>query len=119
MTLLINHCRPEEIKMPHPLLIFSQSDYLIQVVDKKSHTEWQTVQIQIHIELSDGDILQWWWGGNDRLFKMAAKSSTGTNTDEFAMGSLASSGLAEGDYASKHLRTPTRTASAQQSGVID
>ena len=26
---------------------FSQSDYLIQIVDIKSHTEWQTVQIQI------------------------------------------------------------------------
>ena len=33
--------------MPHPLPIFSQSDYLIQVVDINSHTEWQTVQIQI------------------------------------------------------------------------
>ena len=33
--------------MPHPLLIFSQSDYLIQVVDTNSNTEWQTVQIQI------------------------------------------------------------------------
>ena len=33
--------------MPHPLLIFSQSDYLIQVVDINSHTECQTVQIQI------------------------------------------------------------------------
>ena len=32
--------------MPHPL-IFSQSDYLIQVVDINSHTECQTVQIQI------------------------------------------------------------------------
>ena len=33
--------------MSHPLLIVSQSDYLIQVVDTNSHTEWQTVQIQI------------------------------------------------------------------------
>ena len=33
--------------MPHPLLIVSQSDYLIQTVDISSHTEWQTVQIQI------------------------------------------------------------------------
>ena len=33
--------------MLHPLLIFSQSDYLIQFVDTNSHTEWQTVQIQI------------------------------------------------------------------------
>ena len=33
--------------MPCPLLIFSQSDYLIQIIDTNSHTEWQTVQIQI------------------------------------------------------------------------
>ena len=33
--------------MLRPLLIYSQSDYLIQVVDMNSHTEWQTVQIQI------------------------------------------------------------------------
>ena len=33
--------------MPHPFLIASQSDYLIQIVDINSHTEWQTVQIQI------------------------------------------------------------------------
>ena len=33
--------------MPCPLLIFSQSDYLIQVVDINFNTEWQTVQIQI------------------------------------------------------------------------
>ena len=33
--------------MPRPLLIFSQSDYSIQVVDTNSHSEWQTVQIQI------------------------------------------------------------------------
>ena len=30
-----------------PFLIFSQSDYLIQVVAINSHTKWQTVQIQI------------------------------------------------------------------------
>ena len=35
------------IKLPHPLLIFSQSDYLIQIADINSHTEWQTVQIHI------------------------------------------------------------------------
>ena len=29
-----------------PTLIFCQSDYLIQVVDTNSNTEWQTVQIQ-------------------------------------------------------------------------
>ena len=33
--------------MPCPFPIFSQSDYLIQVVDINSNTEWQTVQIQI------------------------------------------------------------------------
>ena len=33
--------------MPRPLLIVSQSDYLIQTVDKVSHIEWQTAQIQI------------------------------------------------------------------------
>ena len=33
--------------MPHPLLIFSQSDYWIKIVDRNSHTDWQTVQIQI------------------------------------------------------------------------
>ena len=33
--------------MPGPFQIFNQSDYLIQVVDINSHTEWQTVQIQI------------------------------------------------------------------------
>ena len=43
----INPCHAELIKMPLPLPIFSQSVYLIQVVDINSHTEWQTVQIQI------------------------------------------------------------------------
>ena len=33
--------------MQHPLLIVSQSDHLIHVVDTSSNTEWQTVQIQI------------------------------------------------------------------------
>ena len=37
--------------MPHPLLIFSQSDYLIQVIDTNSHSQWQTVQIQISCQL--------------------------------------------------------------------
>ena len=32
---------------PLPLLILSQSDYLIQIVAINSHTKWQTVQIQI------------------------------------------------------------------------
>ena len=34
-------------KLPRILLIFSQLDYLIQVVDTNSNTDWQTVQIQI------------------------------------------------------------------------
>ena len=42
-----NPCHAEEIMLPHPLLIFSQSDYLIQIVAINSHTEQQTVQIQI------------------------------------------------------------------------
>ena len=33
----INPCHPEKIKMPCPLLIFSQSDYLIQVVQTNSN----------------------------------------------------------------------------------
>ena len=33
--------------MPHPLPIFSQSDYLIQIVARKSHIDWQTEQIKI------------------------------------------------------------------------
>ena len=34
--------------MPHPLLIVSQSDYLIWIDAINSHTKWQTVQIQIN-----------------------------------------------------------------------
>ena len=33
--------------MPRPFQIFSQSDYLIQISDINSNTEWQTVWIQI------------------------------------------------------------------------
>ena len=32
-------------KMPHPPLILSQSDYLIQIVNINSHTEWQLIGI--------------------------------------------------------------------------
>ena len=32
--------------MQHPLLTVSQSDALIQVVDRNSHIKWRTVQIQ-------------------------------------------------------------------------
>ena len=38
----INPCHVEQIKMPHPLLVLSQSDYLVKVVDTNSNTEWQT-----------------------------------------------------------------------------
>ena len=34
----INPCPAEQIKMPRLLLIFSQSDYLIQIVAINSHT---------------------------------------------------------------------------------
>ena len=33
--------------MPHLLLVASQSDSLIQIVDIDSQTKWQTMQIQI------------------------------------------------------------------------
>ena len=42
--------------MPRPLPIFSESDYLIQVVDIDSNTEWQTVQIQISWLLQPTDL---------------------------------------------------------------
>ena len=35
----INPCPAELIKMPHPLLIVSQPDSLIQIVDINSHSE--------------------------------------------------------------------------------
>ena len=34
----LNPCPAEQIKKPYPVLIFSQSDYLINVVDINSHT---------------------------------------------------------------------------------
>ena len=43
----INPCHAEEIKKPCPFLTVNQSDYLIHIVDINSHTEWQTVQMQI------------------------------------------------------------------------
>ena len=36
--LLFNPCHAEEIKMPLPFLIVSQSDYLIQIIDINSYT---------------------------------------------------------------------------------
>ena len=44
---LLNPCPAEYIKMLRPFKIFSQPDYLIQIIDINSHTELQTVQIQI------------------------------------------------------------------------
>ena len=35
------------LNMSFPLLVFSLSDYFIQVIDTNSNTDWQTVQIQI------------------------------------------------------------------------
>ena len=46
-SLSFNPCDAELIKMPCPLLIFSQSGNLVQIVDINSYTVWQTVQIQI------------------------------------------------------------------------
>ena len=43
----LNPCHAEKNKIPCPLLIFCQSDYLLQIVDINSHHLWQTVQIQI------------------------------------------------------------------------
>ena len=43
MLIYIYPCHAEKIKMPCPLLIFSQSDYLIQVVDTNSHTLYLTM----------------------------------------------------------------------------
>ena len=47
MAMAFNPCPAEYIKMPSPFQIFSQSDYLIQIIDINSYTELQTVQIQI------------------------------------------------------------------------
>ena len=46
-TNCINPCHAKYIDMPCQFLIVNQSDYLIQIVDINSCTEWQTVQIQI------------------------------------------------------------------------
>ena len=47
IMLNINPCPAAYIKMSRPIQIFSQSNCLIQIVDINSHTEWQTVYIQI------------------------------------------------------------------------
>ena len=44
---IVNPSHAVSIKMPHPLLIVSQSDSFIQIIYINSHFEWQTVQIQI------------------------------------------------------------------------
>ena len=41
-------CHAELIKMPCPVLIFSQSDHLIQI---DIHAQWQTMHIQISLIL--------------------------------------------------------------------
>ena len=46
-VLRVNPCLADWIKMPHPLLISSQSDYLIWLFDRNAHITWQTVQIQV------------------------------------------------------------------------
>ena len=38
LLLIIKPCPAEYIKMPHPLLIFSQSDFMSQIVAINSHT---------------------------------------------------------------------------------
>ena len=65
-----------------------------------------------HIKISDGYISRWWCDGNGH-FKMAAKSSTGTNTNE-----PGPAGHCTGDYASKHQKTLTGASLVQQSMVI-
>ena len=63
--------------MPHSLLIFSQSDYLIQIVDTNSHTECQTVQIQINWLLqkpTDLEIHCFQWQGISGVSRTRVKS---------------------------------------------
>ena len=50
MVSVFNPCHAEQITMPCPLLAVNQSDYLIQVVDTNSHSNGQTVQIQISLQ---------------------------------------------------------------------
>ena len=38
VSIHVSPCYAEYIKMSRPLIIFNQSDYLIQVIDTKSHT---------------------------------------------------------------------------------
>ena len=55
--------------------IFSQSDYLVKIVDINSHTEWQTVQIQISwllkkptdLDLNSGCKSRAYWGSMTRV----------------------------------------------------
>ena len=68
------------VKMPCPLQIFSQSEYLIQIVDINPHTEWQTVQIQISCLQSssekptDLDLYCLQWQGISRFSRTRIKS---------------------------------------------
>ena len=45
--------------MPCPFLVFSQSNYVIQLVDTNLHSKWQTVQIQISWLLQKPTDLDW------------------------------------------------------------
>ena len=47
VSIPLNPYPAEYIKMSRPFQIFRQSDYLIQIIDINSHTELQTMQIQI------------------------------------------------------------------------
>ena len=44
----LNPCHAESIKMPRNLIIFSQSDYLIPVVDTNSHTSTDPNDLDLH-----------------------------------------------------------------------
>ena len=54
---LTNPCQLEYIKMPCPLLIFNQSDYLIQIVDINSHNSVDLDQLASEEAISSGSTL--------------------------------------------------------------
>ena len=63
--------------MPCPLLIVSQSEYLIQIVDINPHTEWETVQTQISWLLqkpTDLDLHYLQWQGIIRFSRTRGNS---------------------------------------------
>ena len=55
--IILNPCPAEKIKMPHPLLIFRQSDYLCQIFDANSQTnsadldQWPTDLDLYHFQM--------------------------------------------------------------------